>query len=660
MASAMVASAGSASEYRVLRSAAVEGDAILTLETPYGNILKTFDVLKRNAPPPMIQYCNIKAFFWLALRTSAAFAEFMRSSLPDGSSRVCIYMDDVVPGNVQRHDRGRTYFAYYYSLLDLPSFFQTSERGWFDLAFIKVSDCDGILGGISHITERLLESQDFPLTIEIPETRLRPVEARLGPACLRSFTFAFGIIMADEKAIKQILSVKGAGSYHPCAKCRLILGRLLPHDVPAPFQHYTCADVDLWGQYTFETFCEACDAVRAAYAASSERGREMETLLGINYEDGLSLPFSAGAARYRVPECIYWDPMHIIWASGGIAQYEVNHFLRKAVSRGVAWADLQGFVDQVKVLPDKKVGLSWNLQRRCVDNARKQIRAFAAEMLAAVPCLVAFGDMVMAPSGEMAGHLACLRLLYELQVLLFLGSRAHLFVDLLGEVVAAHHDMYLALYPLCRKPKNHYLLHLPRMVAEIRRVLTCFSAERHHKRSKTLAAHLQKSIGATLLRRSLVESILGFDGDQNLRGAHLGRPLQRPSPWRTLLTNIGYTPTARSRSLRGRTGWIGRNALILYKTHEAPTRGDGVPWAAGMTMEFLEATNGDRVDLFAVCRRHILVGPQEQPNSWLYARAPSPEVVMVHHERLLHVAPWVRDGNNVRAILPMYARRLWA
>ena len=111
----------------------------------------------------------------------------------------------------------------------------------------------------------------------------------------------------------------------------------------------------------------------------------METLLGINYEDGLSLPFSAGAARYRVPECIYWGPMHIIWASGGIAQYEVNHFLREAVSRGFAWADLQGFVDQVKVLPDKKVGLSWNLQRRCVDNARKHIRVFAAEMLAVVP-----------------------------------------------------------------------------------------------------------------------------------------------------------------------------------------------------------------------------------------------------------------------------------
>ena len=77
-------------------------------------------------------------------------------------------------------------------------------------------------------------------------------------------------------------------------------------------------------------------------------------------------------------------------------------------------------------------------------------------------------------------------------------------------------------------------------------------------------------------------------------------------------------------------------------------------------MEFLEASNGDRSDIFAVCRRHTLVEPQEEPNSWLYVRARSPEFVLVHHERLLHVAPWVRDGNRVRVILPLHALQLWA
>ena len=59
--------------------------------------------------------------------------------------------------------------------------------------------------------------------------------------------------------------------------------------------------------------------------------------------------------------------------------------------------------------------------------------------------------------------MACLSLLYELQLILFRGDRAHLFADLLGEVAAAHHDMYLNMYPLCRRPKNHYLLHVPRL-----------------------------------------------------------------------------------------------------------------------------------------------------------------------------------------------------
>ena len=111
----------------------------------------------------------------------------------------------------------------------------------------------------------------------------------------------------------------------------------------------------------------------------------MEVMRGINYEHGLSLPFSVGASRYRVPECIYWDPMHVVWASGGIAQYEVNQLLREAASRGVAWPNLQTFIDQVSFFRRGRRGLGWNLQRRIVDNERKHMRAFAAEMLAVIP-----------------------------------------------------------------------------------------------------------------------------------------------------------------------------------------------------------------------------------------------------------------------------------
>ena len=76
-------------------------------------------------------------------------------------------------------------------------------RGWFDLYFIKMSDCDGILAGISHVTERLLEAQGFLIITDIPERGFDPL------------TLAFGVILADEEAMKHVLSVKGAGSYPP-------------------------------------------------------------------------------------------------------------------------------------------------------------------------------------------------------------------------------------------------------------------------------------------------------------------------------------------------------------------------------------------------------------------------------------------------------------
>ena len=68
----------------------------------------------------------------------------------------------------------------------------------------------------------------------------------------------------------------------------------------------------------------------SVWAGAEDATRDMEQMHGNTYEHGLSLPCCAGAARYRAPACIFWDPMHTIWANGGIGQYDINQFLREA------------------------------------------------------------------------------------------------------------------------------------------------------------------------------------------------------------------------------------------------------------------------------------------------------------------------------------------
>ena len=113
--------------------------------------------------------------------------------------------------------------------------------------------------------------------------------------------------MADEKAIKQMTAVKGAGSYHPCLCCKNIVGRLDARgfDPQGYLQHYSCSDASKFDEYTFEGFCESCAHIKAAWAESVVCGEEAEKHLGISFEQGLSIPFSERASVYRVPETIF-------------------------------------------------------------------------------------------------------------------------------------------------------------------------------------------------------------------------------------------------------------------------------------------------------------------------------------------------------------------
>ena len=92
------------------------------------------------------------------------------------------------------------------------------------LRLYKKTKTDDILGGLSSLTTQLLDAMDFPMDFVVDG---------------RGYQLSFAIFLADEKAIKEILAVKGAGSYKPCCKCRAIVGRILAPDVrpPVPALH---------------------------------------------------------------------------------------------------------------------------------------------------------------------------------------------------------------------------------------------------------------------------------------------------------------------------------------------------------------------------------------------------------------------------------------
>ncbi len=94
----------------------------LAASTPYGPMEKELNIAGATVPVPFI--CPF-AFLFTACQESSAFRAFLLSSLGGATGGFVLYLDDVRPGNQLRPDKGRCYYALYWSLLQRAVRFMT-------------------------------------------------------------------------------------------------------------------------------------------------------------------------------------------------------------------------------------------------------------------------------------------------------------------------------------------------------------------------------------------------------------------------------------------------------------------------------------------------------------------------------------------------------
>jgi len=294
-------------------------------------------------------------------------------------------------------------------------------------------------------------------------------------------------------------------------------------------------------------------------------------------------------------------------------------------------------------------------QRLGPNNNSSHIRAFASETLQLVEIFVAFADMVLEPAGIMPGHVLCLRFLYTIQVIIMLGDEACNHIDRFEDLLSAHHTLYMQLYSRCAKPKLHYMRMLAGQYRKFGRVVTCFSAERHHRASKRMAAYCFRNIGHTLIRRRTMHTILDLQQPEAFcheRLGTMGAPRSQRSRWPLLLRSHGLQGCASSATLRTGGQWLRTGEFVLYRAAAG-----GGAWAGGLAAEFWQATADGVRDLFMIVRGFRLSVPEATATSWLFQQTLQYHVI--HHERIFARAPFVWDGAELRVILPLYTRELY-
>ena len=118
------------------------------------------------------------------------------------------------------------------------------------------------------------------------------------------------------------------------------------------------------------------------------------------------------------------------------------------------------------------------------------LKAFAGEVLLAIPILSMFGTMVLKPAGLLPEHIRCMRLMATILAILEGGDNAVRHVHDLTVLIKEHARAFVPLYDNLAKPKFHYMFHLPAGLQKFGNY-SCFAPERkHHRIVKAIAGQV--------------------------------------------------------------------------------------------------------------------------------------------------------------------------
>ena len=257
----------------------------LATETPYGTLSKTMTIGDEGNTMDF-QYACPFAYMHHLSTLNEQFGEFLETHVGEKKASVAFYMDEVTPGNPLRPDNGRRYQAIYWTIQEVPSWLRTRRHafGWFTFAFIQsqqLIDC-GITPSVlmKHILNVFWSPTENNSNLDIGGCILKSVNH------FYNLHAKFSCFIADEKAIKEVYSVKGASGSKPCLWCSNVVGRTT-EAVPGNV-HVHAADMDLCEQHSPDSYNEMVRRLveLVGRGAPAREIQALEQIFGLKFEAG--------------------------------------------------------------------------------------------------------------------------------------------------------------------------------------------------------------------------------------------------------------------------------------------------------------------------------------------------------------------------------------
>jgi hypothetical protein len=442
------------------------------------------------------------------------------------------WCDEFKPGNALRPDKGREVMAIYWTVDTLPSWFQRRKWGLFFFGAYPTSRLEITPGGLGQLITKMLRvffnfpSFDFAVGVRFES----PNGMSFKIVIKRVSAFVF-----DLKAFAQALGWNGSGSSHCCPICRNCLKehgeKCLSLEGTENLTYYQGKLKD-YVQHKGEDLWRIADHLEAVVPTftSKKQVRDLEQICGYKCEPH-GLLADRFSRRFVDPvDVIYFDVHHCWTASGGVAQYHVNEFVRYILEShaNASLEMLDHFASNItypKNFP--KPRRNFFSQYWCSEQ-RSCFRGFAQDTLAAIQVLVLFVETLLAPDPSNP-HIEAFLLLSAILGSYELGDR------LIGSPTLDQldhwHDRYVDLYRSLgykETPKLHTARHIVDRIRRARKYLNTLPGERFHRYVKAFSNFSFNNYELAVCRRMVLAFLDGVKDEDFAVPSYLVRPVAFP------------------------------------------------------------------------------------------------------------------------------------
>jgi hypothetical protein len=289
-------------------------------QTPYGEVIGTAEIGNdKNGNPLSFHVVNPMSNLYYFIRQCPQLQTFMRDKLletpcsPQKPWTIVYYGDEVVCGNVLKHENLRKLQAVYWSFKEFGSAALCSEFLWFTLSLNRSHRVQQLTGGMGQYTKHMMLSFGSNSSDKSFQT--------IGFVCGDIIIWArIGITVSDEAALKSFLDFKGASGTVPCLECRNCVQHRSAYakaDKTGKLVSIACSDVKLLIRHTDTTLL-----ANIAYLESQKlvlgKGA-FDTLcqtLGLNFNPLGVMKCSELMAVYKPIQSLMFDWMHCVLVNG--------------------------------------------------------------------------------------------------------------------------------------------------------------------------------------------------------------------------------------------------------------------------------------------------------------------------------------------------------